>query len=184
MKIEGLSKLRSTLRKMQVQASKDNMASVTVGYTQSYALALHENLEMKWKGLPRSGEVKFHKYEQGRRIVRETNTSRAGYHGFYWDPLGQAKSKFLEDPARELGPQLGAMCAKAAQNGATLEQALLICGLRLQRESQLQVPVDLGALKASAFTSLTRLEESAAAASFSKSESIRKSGEAKRSKGK
>lgn len=67
---------------------------------------------------------------------------------------GQAK--FLEQPARQLTDDgtLGGIVAKAMLRGATLAQGLVLAGLRLQRESQLLVPVDTGALKASAFTRL------------------------------
>ena len=46
------------------------------------------------------------------------------------------------------------MIKDALAHGQTTAQALLQAGLRLQRESQLLVPVDTGALKASAFTRL------------------------------
>lgn len=62
------------------------------------------------------------------------------------------QAKFLEQPARELAKEIGQIVRKAVQGGATLTKALLIGGLRLQRESQKIVPVDTGALKGSAFT--------------------------------
>ncbi len=104
--------------------------SVIVGYTGNYAIYVHENLEMKWQGLPRKKPGK----------------------GFYWDPQGKAKSKFLEDPARRLERELGDIVRGAVKNGLTLVKGLLMAGLRLQRESMLEVPVDTGNLKASAFT--------------------------------
>lgn len=52
---------------------------VIVGYTAFYAMFVHENVEMKWKGLPRT----------------------APSHGNYWDPAGRGQSKFLEAPARD-----------------------------------------------------------------------------------
>jgi len=61
----------------------------------------------------------------------------------------------------------------AYRNGATLEQALLLGGLRIQRESQNRTPVDTGALKASAFTDLTANVEAAAAKAYSNAETIR-----------
>lgn len=67
-------------------------------------------------------------------------------------PIGQAK--FLEEPARTMQPELAGIIRGAMQRGATLTQALLMAGLRLQRESQLRVPVDTGTLKNSAFTEL------------------------------
>ncbi len=63
---------------------------------------------------------------------------------------GQAK--YLEEPARALRPQFGAMARDLAAQGVPLEKILAIIGLRLQREAQLLVPVDTGLLKASAFT--------------------------------
>ncbi len=64
--------------------------------------------------------------------------------------VGQAK--FLEQPARELGNVIRGDVATNMKRGATLEQGLIVGGLRLQREAQKLVPVDTGALKGSAFT--------------------------------
>lgn len=65
---------------------------------------------------------------------------------------GQAK--YLEQPARTLSNDgtLGNLVGVTVRSGATLEQGLLVAGLRLQRESQLLVPVDTGNLKGSAVT--------------------------------
>lgn len=68
--------------------------------------------------------------------------------------VGQAK--YLEQPARELSPGLGRMVRDNVIQGKTLAQALLIAGLRLQRESQQLVPVDTGLLKNSAYTVLEK----------------------------
>lgn len=65
---------------------------------------------------------------------------------------GQAK--FLEQPARELADELGEMVRRAVRAGVTLGRALLLAGLRLQRESQLLCPVRTGHLRGSAFTRL------------------------------
>lgn len=62
------------------------------------------------------------------------------------------QAKFLEQPARQYRGVLKDLIIKAYQRGATLRQALLIGGLRLQRESQKIVPVDTGNLRGSAFT--------------------------------
>lgn len=67
-------------------------------------------------------------------------------------PVGQAK--FLEEPARTLQPELARIVYTAVAKGASMAQALVMAGLRLQRESQLLAPVDTGAMKASAFTRL------------------------------
>lgn len=56
---------------------------VSVGYTASYALFVHEAVGMVLAGQPRP---------QGR--------------GLYWDPQGQAQAKFLETPMRTLKKQM------------------------------------------------------------------------------
>lgn len=67
-------------------------------------------------------------------------------------PVGQAK--YLEQPARQNAREYGEIVRQAKQKGRTTAQALLLAGLRLQRDSQKIVPVDTGALKGSAFTRL------------------------------
>lgn len=67
---------------------------------------------------------------------------------------GQAK--FLEQPAKEMRKELGQIVAKAMKKGAKLETALLKAGMALQARSQELVPVDTGALRASAFTEIKR----------------------------
>jgi hypothetical protein len=130
-RIENLERLVAALRKRAAAAKVDGDASVLVGYTANYALYVHENMEMKLKGLPR---------QSGR--------------GVYWGPKGQPK--FLEEPARTQRDVLAKIVRDAKAKGSTLAQALLLAGLRLQRESQLRVPVDTGNLRASAFTRLER----------------------------
>lgn len=67
---------------------------------------------------------------------------------------GQAK--FLEQPAKEMRTELGQMVAKDLKKGVKLETALLKAGMTLQAKSQELVPVDTGALRASAFTEIKR----------------------------
>jgi len=66
----------------------------------------------------------------------------------------QGRAKFLEEPARLMRDELGQIVATALRDGRTVGQALLLAGLRLQRESMLLCPVDTGNLRASAFTRL------------------------------
>ena len=105
---------------------------VTVGYTASYALFVHENVEMKLKGKPRP---------RGR--------------GLYWDPQGRAQPKFLESVAREEGivPGVHKVWLEPHPDKAW-KGYLLAIGLAIQRESQKRVPVDTGHLKNSAFTKM------------------------------
>lgn len=108
----GVTKVLSAFKRLERKFGPSKV-SVIVGYTQNYAVPVHENLE--------------------------------AHH-----PIGQAK--YLEQPARELAGEIGNITKRAVRGGATLEQGLLLGGLRLQRESQKLVPVDTGALKNSAFT--------------------------------
>lgn len=121
--------LYNKLSQLERKALADSGHSVVVGYTAAYALPVHENIEMKLKGQPRP---------KGR--------------GRYWDPQGRAQAKFLEQPARELGPELGRIVGQAVKKGLPLIVGLQLAGLRLQRASQRLVPVDTGNLKNSAFT--------------------------------
>lgn len=112
-----LTQLLAKLRDRAAAAHKDSGASVIVGYTQQYAVYVHENLEAH-------------------------HTS------------GQAK--FLEQPARENKEKYAKLACDQLQKGRTMAQALVVAGMSLQADSQRLVPVDTGALRASAFT---RLEE-------------------------
>lgn len=74
--------------------------------------------------------------------------------------------KFLEQPARELGRELGSMISRSLSNGVKLLQALYLAGLRLQRASQQIAPVDTGNMRAGAFTAREDELESVASASI------------------
>ena len=81
--------------------------------------------------------------------------------------------RYLEQPSRTLKPELSREIREVAARTGSLEKGLLSAGRRLQREAQLLVPVDTGALKNSAFTCLEREIEQRAQAAFAKSEAIR-----------
>ncbi len=149
-KVENLERLVITLQKKAAAAKVDGEASVIVGYTANYALYVHENLAMKWRGLPRDRSVRL---GEGGRFVTTGHTAGEG-RGLFWGPTGQAK--FLEQPARELKDVFAKIVRDAMARKSTLAQALLLAGLRLQRESQKLVPVDTGNLRASAFTRIER----------------------------
>lgn len=110
-----LDKLLAAMNARAAKIAQDKRVVVTVGYTQSYAIYVHENLTAK-------------------------------------HPVGQAK--FLEQPFREMADVFRGIIFQALKAKKTLAQAVLLAGLRLQRESQLRCPVDTGALKGSAFTRL------------------------------
>lgn len=88
-------------------------------------------------------------------------------------PVGQAK--FLEQPARELSNDgtFSAIVEQAVENGDTLEEGFLLCGLRLQREAQKLTPIDTGALRASFFTAKYADLDTAAAAANAAGEAVR-----------
>jgi hypothetical protein len=145
--LKKFKELVLTLQKMAAKTRTDTKASVIVGYTASYALAVHENIEMKWRGFPRDRSVR-----KGKDNIAYYGYSSGEGKGLFWGPTGQAK--FLEQPSRMLQPELSRIVATALRKGSTMAQALLLAGLRLQRESQKLVPIDTGNLKNSAFTRL------------------------------
>lgn len=145
-KMEGFDKVQATLLRLAKKYGDNSKVSVIVGYTAAYAVHVHENIEMKWKGLPRTG-MRF-----GKENKKTGISVKEAARGNYWDPAGKGQAKFLEQPARELKKEFSRIIVTACSRGAKLEQALLMAGLRLQRESQMLVPVDTGNLKASAFT--------------------------------
>ncbi len=130
-KIEGIKELQATLRQLRKKSSRRDNGSVVTGYTANYALFVHENVEMKLKGQERSTK------------------------GRYWDPQGRGQAKFLEQPVRTLIGELKRI-VRAATPKIGLVKSLLLVALRIQRESQLLVPVDTGNLKASAFTAVDK----------------------------
>ena len=134
MEIKNLEKLIATLRGRAAKALKDSDVSVVVGYTANYAVYVHENMEMKLEGQPRPSGL-----------------------GNYWGPAG-ASAKFLEKPARQHASELAEIVRKVYKSGKTLATALLMAGLRLQRESQKMVPREYGHLVSTAFTRVERGE--------------------------
>jgi hypothetical protein len=120
-KVEGLKKLEQRIKQMIKEARKDTTGgkgSAVVGFTQFYAVFVHENLTANH---PKGGEAKY-----------------------------------LERPFRNIKPQAAQLVQQAMKKGVSMPQALLLLALRVQREAMLLVPIDTGALRASAFTRLER----------------------------
>lgn len=139
--VQRVREVQAVLKKLAAKYSGQPKASVTVGFTQKYAINVHENLEV---------------------------------------PHNVGEAKYLEKPARALAPVLKDIILKAVSTGVKLETALLMVGLRLQRDAQLLTPVDTGALKASAFTCKTEDVDQVAENAYSKSQGIRSKVLAKR----
>ena len=170
MDIRGLETLVRQLRARVARRTGGTDVSVVVGYTTSYAVYVHEDLRAKHGAAyneayidqtpgrinPRTGKLGKTKISWNQAAID------IGYgdpnHFFY---AGKAKTrgenqraKFLEEPARVNREVYARIVREALAGGQTLAQALLLAGLRLQRDSQEIVPVDTGMLKASAFTRL------------------------------
>lgn len=62
------------------------------------------------------------------------------------------KAHFLVDPANQLSKSIAKDVGRHLKNGMDFGDALYLGGLRIQRASQQEVPVDTGNLKGSAFT--------------------------------
>jgi len=133
-KVDDLNGVLGVLLELKNMSEKKDNVSVVVGYTQSYAIFVHENLE--------------------------------SHH-----TVGNAK--YLESPANRLKATMGKIVSTVYAATGDMEKGLIAAGLRLQRESQLEVPIDTGALRASAFTAASRNVETASKAAFTKSQAIR-----------
>lgn len=127
-----VDKLGGELRTRYGEAKR---VSVVTGYATPYALAVHENMEMKLMG--------------------EKRYPNPPSQGNYWDAIaGQGRSKFLETPARVESPRLASIVVDAMLGGSTFQAAIFEAGLALQAFSQELVPYDLGPLFNSAFTEI------------------------------
>lgn len=135
----GLSGLLASLKRLEKKYYEGKPPEVVVGYTQSYALYVHE--------VP----------------ADHTGPGRTG------------KWKYLSDPALRLvnSGQLKDDIVRRVKRGVDLGLAMLRAGMRLQLESQKEVPVDTSALKASAFTAFGHNVDGKARAVFDYSEGVR-----------
>lgn len=151
-KLERIEALKAKMKKIAGQYAN---AEAAVGYTAAAAIMIHENLEMKWKGIPRNPRLRETKSGKHHANPRPRKTEPKG---LFWDPQGKGQSKFLEAPARYLSKELGQIVARAMQKSRTMAQALLLAALRLGKESMLLVPVDTGNLKSSIWYSVNNGE--------------------------
>jgi hypothetical protein len=122
----GFDKVNTVLLQLGKKYAAETPAECTVGYEAEYALAVHEDVEMKLKGIPRPSGI-----------------------GVYWGPHGQAK--FLEQPARVNAKEYARLVKDVLKSGGTMQQALGVAGSQLLRDSQELCPVEWGNLKASGF---------------------------------
>jgi len=138
--VTGLSSLVQKLKDKVTASVKGDNTSVIVGFSTGYAVFVHENLEA---------------------------LHGAAYNAAYADQIASGamhdrgprqQAKYLEQPARELNNngELRRILTEGYKRGLNLEQCLMLCGLRIQRESQNLVPVDTGLLRSSAFTKVSK----------------------------
>lgn len=161
-KIVNIAEVLKGMQQRKQNMIKQTAKSVVVGFTASYAMHVHENVEMKWKGVPRDPQLRTQSghsapwirlSKEGQRITKVA----AKRGGLFWDPQGKAQAKFLEEPARRLKKELQRIVVQVATktNGSdALLKGMLAAGLRLIRESAQLVPVDTGNLKNSWFVKI------------------------------
>jgi hypothetical protein len=115
MKVENVEALDRKLLKLLDEIPDVRDLSVVVGYTQKYAIYVHEDMEAEH---PNGGQAKY-----------------------------------LEQPMRQLvnSGELAKIITDAYQRSKDFAKSLLLGGMRILRDSQLLVPVDTSALKASGF---------------------------------
>ena len=156
--LKGFEQLVLKLQNLAAKSKQEGDPVVAVGFTASYALYVHEDVEMSMRGQfrdPRLRRIQLRSWEgENPQKIKNPRPRKKEPKGRFWDPQGRAQAKFLEGPAREMKEEFGRIVITVLTQGKTLAQGLLAAGLRLQREAQLRVPVDTGNLKASAFTRL------------------------------
>lgn len=121
--IKGIKKVIQMIEKKKKQFDLDDnpRPTVAVGYTQNYALYVHENMEYSYS-------------------LKNVKAGRG--------------AKYLETPARLYRSRIAQIIKEAIAKKTSLAKSLMKGGLFLQRESMKLVPIDTGALRASAYTRL------------------------------
>ncbi len=134
--VRGSEALTAKFQSLSAKAREEDRTKVVCGYDCPYAIFVHENLAMAWKGRP-----------------RRPSPPKSGV---YWGPNGMAK--FLERPMRRLSKAgtLTRIISRALARGLTIRQALWLVGQKIKEESTAVVPVDTGRLKASFYISIRK----------------------------
>lgn len=137
MEVGNLRDVTDAIRALKRKFSNRPVVTIAVGYQGcNYAIFVHE-ASGKLKGQPRTGN-------------HPDGTPKKGN---YWDPNGEPK--FLEKTARELSPLIAQQIVRRLTNeGMQLEDALVMSGMLIERESNDIVPVDTSFLVQSSFTAV------------------------------
>lgn len=125
--IEGVGSLENKLNAML--RSVEGKTVIEVGFRAKYAIYVHEAVAMKLKGLIRDG----------------------GWPGHYWDPQGEGRAKFLEEPARTKAPEIFLAIKTAVRNGQNWVSALLTGGNLLLYWAKSYAPLRMGDLRRSGY---------------------------------
>lgn len=136
--IKGLTNVQAQFKLLKEKAKGARGSGEVVGivgYTQDYAVYVHEDL---------------------------TATHKEG-----------KQAKFLEEPFRTNQPIINKLIADTYKETGDLELAIMTGALRLLRESQMVVPVDTGALRASGFAALEKDAPKAAQAALTASKAFK-----------
>lgn len=130
-KVIGIEEVNAKLQALANRSMKKDNGTVVVGYTQRYAIYVHE-VQARHK------------------------------EGKQW--------KFLEAAVRRLAPQIPKIVETVYWYSQSLVKGLIVAGLRIQRDSMKIVPIDTGALRASAYTAVEKAAPAAAAAALARAE--------------
>ena len=128
MKVGNVKAVKKKLGELIAKYKENTTERVVVGYTQNYAVFVHENLEARHAG---------HTLYSSRRKK--------------WYP-GVGQAKFLEDAIKNNLANLRKIIYTILKAKQPAIVALKAAGLFIQAESQKLCPVDTGALRGSAFT--------------------------------
>lgn len=132
--IEGAKDFYSYLDKELDSLKREGEISYTTGFTQNYAVYVHEMEDLNHE-------------------------------------VGEAK--FLEKAVARTAAEVGRIVTNAVLQGSSFKQGLYMGALRIQREAMLRVPIDTGALRASAFTAIAADVERVSMAAYQKAERLR-----------
>lgn len=123
---EGVKKLIG--RKV---AKYQRFPRATLGFSAPYAIYVHENMEQKWRGLP-----------------RRPNPPKSGV---YWGPAGEPKYLTRTLAAMRSSGRIRKIIVGTLDQGRSLREAVVGAMIEVIKEASLRVPVDTGLLRSSGF---------------------------------
>lgn len=125
--VQGLEGVKAMIGRAKSRYQR--FPNFRIGFEAPYAIFVHENMQQKWKGLPRRPPKK----------------------GVYWGPAGEPKYLSRTMQRMRSSGEISRMIQKGLKDGRSLREATLHACLAVLREAQLRVPVDTGLLQKSGF---------------------------------